>query len=123
MIKIQERFGKELPLVTLFQAPTIEDLAPILRTQADPLPLSPLVEIQPGAANPPFFCVHPVGGNVLCYFALSQLLGSDQPFYGLQSVGLDGRRKPSVSIEEMGGHSIGACQTLQPREPHVLGGL
>jgi thioesterase domain-containing protein len=67
---------------------------------AAPEPAS-LVAIQPAGARPPFFCVHPAGGDVLCFQALSHHLGTDQPFYGLQSRGLGAGEEPLASLEEM----------------------
>jgi thioesterase domain-containing protein len=70
---------------------------------AETLPAAPasLVAIQPAGRRPPFFCVHPAGGDVLCFQALSRHLGADQPFYGLQSRGLAADEEPFASIEEM----------------------
>lgn len=62
---------------------------------------SSLVAIQPAGARPPFFCVHPAGGDVLCFQALSHHLGTDQPFYGLQSRGLSAGEEKLETIEAM----------------------
>lgn len=62
---------------------------------------SSLVAIQPSGPRPPLFCVHPAGGDILCFQALSRHLGTDQPFYGLQSRGLGAGEEPLASIEEM----------------------
>lgn len=71
--------------------------------QGGTAPVAPasLVAIQPAGARPPFFCVHPAGGDVLCFQALSHHLGADQPFYGLQSRGLGAGEEPLASLEEM----------------------
>lgn len=82
--RIEKVFRVRLPLATLFEAPTIQELAEILRRQAPESGWSSLVAIQPKGSRPPFFCVHPHGGNVLVYRELSRHLGADQPFYGLQ---------------------------------------
>ncbi|MGH2413457.1 MAG: non-ribosomal peptide synthetase, partial [Microcystaceae cyanobacterium] len=55
MAQIQQQFGKNLPLASLFQSPTIEGLAAILRQRPDCLPWSPLVAIQPNGSKRPFF--------------------------------------------------------------------
>lgn len=83
---------------------------------------SPLVDIQPHGTKRPFFCVHPSGGNVLCYAALSGRLGPSQPFYGLQAQGLDGSQAPLTRIEEMAEHYIEAIRAAQPAGPYLLGG-
>ncbi|WP_253900255.1 condensation domain-containing protein [Corallococcus carmarthensis] len=120
MARIREHFHRELPLAALFQAPTVETLARLLG-QA-PTVFSPLVPIQREGTRRPFFCVHPVGGNVLAYAALAKQLGPEQPFYGLQSQGLDGSRPPLDSVEAMAALYVAAVRTVQPHGPYRLGG-
>ncbi|MDF5726639.1 MAG: amino acid adenylation domain-containing protein [Rhizonema sp. PD38] len=120
--QIQKQFGYNLPLSTLFQGTTIEKLATILRQQTHSQPSSPLVAIQPSGSKPPLFFVHPVGGNVLCYYQLALHLGADQPFYGLQSLGLNGESQPYTRIEDMAYHYIKALRAVQAEGPYFLGG-
>ncbi|MDB9513158.1 amino acid adenylation domain-containing protein [Kamptonema animale CS-326] len=123
MAEIKKQFGQQLPLTTLFQKQTIEQLATVLRRQQQTQTAwVPLVEIQSGNGQKPFFCVHPVGGNVLCYLDLARDLGADRPFYGLQARGLDGQDRPYANIEEMAACYIEAIRTAQPRGPYCLGG-
>ena len=117
---IEKRFGKRLPLATLFQAPTIAQLAPLLADD-DSSRWSSLVPIQTEGARPPFFCVHAVGGNVLEYYDLARNLGSDQPFYALQSRGLSGD-EPQTTIEAMATHYLKEIRQLQPHGPYFIGG-
>ncbi|WP_375743996.1 non-ribosomal peptide synthase/polyketide synthase [Corallococcus interemptor] len=120
LASIRERLGLSLPLSILFQQPTVEQLAQVLRddTQAW-TPLVPLERGEPGLR--PLFLVHPGGGNVLAYSELARRLGPSLPVFGLQSRGLDGR--PVVdSIEEMAALYIEAIRTVQPRGPYQLGG-
>jgi FkbM family methyltransferase len=119
---IEKRLERRLPLATIFRDPTIEHLARALRQQSGAIASSSLVEIQPTGSRRPFFCVHPGGGNVFCYMALSRHLGADQPFYGFQSVGLDERRLPHTEIQEMAAHYVGLLRTVQPDGPYLLGG-
>ncbi|NJL21115.1 MAG: hypothetical protein HC895_10300, partial [Leptolyngbyaceae cyanobacterium SM1_3_5] len=89
--EIEKTFGRILPLSVLLQAPTIEQLAQVLRAGLEPA-WSPLVTIQVGnPAKPPLFCIHGGGFNVLVYRPLAINLGSEQPVYGLQAQGLDGK--------------------------------
>ncbi len=71
------------------------------KTDAPPPAAASLVSLQPAGSRPPFFCVHPAGGDVLAFQALSRHLGLDQPFHGLQSRGLGPGEMPFNSIEEM----------------------
>ncbi len=120
--QIEKSLGRNLPLATLFQAPTIRLLAEVLRKDGWSAPWSSLVLLQSGGNRRPFFCVHAAGGNVLEYHALAQLLGPDQPFYGFQALGLDGKRPPHSSIKEMAAHYIREMREVQPDGPYLLGG-
>lgn len=111
-----------LPAGGIFQARTIEKLAQLLREGVDPESWSPLVAIQPNGSRDPFYCVHPGGGNVLCYMQLSKRLGEDQPFYGLQAPGLDGICQPLQSVEAMADCYVKAILSHQPNGPYRLGG-
>ena len=122
-VEIEKAFGENLPLATLFQAPTVRQLARALRDEGWQPAWSSLVMIQPGdAKRSPFFCVHAVGGNVLEYRDLAQLLGADQPVYGLQAKGLDGKSQPHISIKEMAAHYLKEMREVQPAGPYMLGG-
>jgi len=111
---IEKAFGRHLPLATLFQGPTVEQLAEQLYQEERPMSWSWLVPIQPKGSKPPFFCMH--GGSGVAHY-----LGPDQPYYGLQPHGLDGRRVPTT-IEDMAIDYIKEIRTVQPEGPYFLGG-
>jgi amino acid adenylation domain-containing protein len=124
--EIEQLTGRKLPLATLFQAPTVNKLAGLLRREGWTSSWSSLVAIQPEGSKPPFYCVHGLGGNVLCYRDLARHLGPDQPVYGLQAEGLDretGRPISYTGIEHMATHYIQSIRTLQPSGPYFLSGL
>ncbi len=121
--ELEKQFGRRLPLATLFSAPTLASLASVLdQATANTTPWTSLVSIQPAGTKPRFFCVHGAGGNVILYLSLARHLGTDFPFYGLQSQGLDGRSAPLQTIEEMAAHYVAEVQALQPNGPYYLGG-
>ena len=120
--KLERIFRVKLPLATLYDAPTIGDLARILRGETSASGWSPLVPIQPFGSRPPFFCFHGAGGNVLIYRHLSRHLGPDQPFYGLQCQGLDGSCPPLATIEDMAALYVKEIRRAQPQGPYFLGG-
>ena len=123
--QVEKQFGRALPLVTLFQSPTVEQLAEALRGN-EPAPSaawSSLVPIRPEGTKPPFFYVHGGGGNILPLRNLTPYLDPDQPYYGLQSQGLDGKTEPFTRIEDMAAHYIKEIVTLQPEGPYLIGGF
>lgn len=120
--RIEETTGRRLPLATIFQLSTIEELAQAIEDEGWSPDWSALVPIQPGGSHPPLFGVHSWEGHVLFYRDLAHHLGSDQPFYGLQSIGLDGTTPLLRSVEEMAARYIRELQTLQPKGPYHLTG-
>ena len=120
--EIEKATGRKLPLATLFRAPTVRQIADLLRDGGGPLRQASLVPIQARGSRPPFYCVHAAGGGVLPYRALSQRLGPDQPFYGLQARGMDEGAAPLTRIEEMADHYLAEIRSLQPEGPYYLGG-
>lgn len=122
MSRIQACFDLTIPLALLFQSPTIEELAVSLRRQDVALDWHPLVPIQPHGARPPLFLMPGAGGNVVYFHHLAQRLGSDQPVYGLQSVGLDGRSEPLTDVGAIAALYIEKIREVQARGPYYLGG-
>jgi amino acid adenylation domain-containing protein len=123
MNRVEQAFGKRLPVATLFQSPTVEQLAGLLGQEGWTPPWSSLVVIQAGGSKPPFFCVHGIGGGILGFRDLARRLGPEQPVYGLQAQGLDGKRPCHRRVEDMAAHYIGEMRSVQPEGPYYLGGL
>jgi len=121
--QLETVFGKQLPLATLFQAPTIAELADILTRANWMPPWQSLVAIQPSGSATPIFMVPGVGGNVLVFAKLAKLMGSEQPIYGLQARGLDGNEAPFTSVPEMASHYVQAIRQVQPEGPYLLAGV
>jgi thioesterase domain-containing protein/acyl carrier protein len=143
--RLGKKYGVELPLSTLFQAPTIAECATLLRDalglahpdDAEPSVAPPpstgtavaatpafraLVAVQRGGDRLPFFCVHGAGGNVLNFRDLARAMHAEQPFYGLQASGTDGMSPPHKTIEEMAEAYVAEIRAFQPEGPYLLGG-
>ncbi|MEP6769656.1 MAG: amino acid adenylation domain-containing protein, partial [Acidobacteriota bacterium] len=119
---LEKEFGRQVALATVFRAPTVAELAGMFRERRKSARRTPsLVSIQPKGTRPPFFCVAAATG-IVHYRGLAVLLGPDQPFYGLQSQGLDGARAPYESVEEMAAHYVREIREAQPEGPYYLGG-
>lgn len=120
--QIGETFHLSIPLVTLLKAPTIKTLAKFVRASGSPEAWHSVVALQPGGDRPPLFCIHGESGNLLIYRSLTRHLGADQPVYGLQPQGLDGKQPPLTRIEEMAARYIKEIQVIQPHGPYFLAG-
>ena len=122
MHSVERTFAKKLPITTLLHAPTIEQLANLLQKEKWSPAWSSLVLMQGSGTKPPFFCVHGIGGTVLRFRDLARRFGSDQPFYGLQAQGLDGKLPFHTRVEDMAAHYIKELQIVQSQGPYYLGG-
>ncbi len=115
--------GKNLPLGLLINAPTIERLAFLLHGGEEEASYwSSLVPIQPNGSKAPLFCVHGGWGNVLFYKHLAHHLGPDQPLYGLQAKGLNGKDEPFYNMEDMASYYLAELCHVKPNGPYYLGG-
>jgi aspartate racemase len=120
---LEKSTGVQLPLATLFAAPTIRQLATIIREKGWQPPWSCLVPIKTSGTRRPLFFVHGVGGNILNYSDLARYVSEEQPIYGIQSLGLDGRQAPLTRVEDMAARYIQEIRMLQPSGPYLLSGL
>jgi amino acid adenylation domain-containing protein len=121
-IKIAHKFGKELPLTTLIQAPSVELLANELRASGKDAAYPTLVPMRTGGKKPPFFCVHGGAGSTLFLHRLAARMDSQQPFYGIEPEGLDGRKFQRTSVEQMAAHYLLEMRKVQPTGPYHFGG-
>jgi oxalate---CoA ligase len=120
--QMQQVTGRNLPRTTLLRAPTIKQLVDVLDRAEAEMQWPSLVAIQPKGSRPPFFCMHPLTGNVLYLRDLARHLGPDQPFFALQPQGLDGRTGLHTRIEDMAAHYVKEIRAFLPEGPYFLGG-
>ncbi|HYD06251.1 MAG TPA: SDR family NAD(P)-dependent oxidoreductase, partial [Reyranella sp.] len=132
--RIRKQLGVDLPLASLYEARSLRQFSELVASKLErPAPAdiaaedggslgkarlddwSPLVTVNRGSPSAtPFFCVHGGGGNVLTFSHLAGALGADQPFYGLQAVGVDGLRRPLSTIEQMASGYLEAVRAVRP---------
>ncbi len=84
LVRIEKAFGKRLAVAALFEAPTVQDFAVLLR-DASTASTPAVVRIQGNGSRPPLFCVD--GGPL--FRPLANRLGEDQPLLGLAVQGSD----------------------------------
>jgi amino acid adenylation domain-containing protein len=122
-VRLEQSLRIRLPIATLFEAPTIEELAAVIRQGGRMGQWRSLVAIQPAGRRAPIFAVPGVGGNVLCYNDLARFMVPDQPLYGLQSRGLDGSEQPLTRIEDIAAAFVQEIREVQPEGPYFLAGM
>ncbi|MEU9210282.1 beta-ketoacyl synthase N-terminal-like domain-containing protein [Streptomyces sp. NPDC048415] len=109
----------DVPVTRLLAAPTVSAL--VADTDGDGY--APVLALRSGGSRRPLFCVHPSIGTAWCYTALLPRLGPDQPVYGLQAHGLDGRLPVAEDAGRMVADYLGHVRAVQPHGPYrLLGG-
>ncbi|AEA62641.1 amino acid adenylation domain protein [Burkholderia gladioli BSR3] len=121
LARLRESFGHDVSIRTLFEAPTVSQLAPRVHTAVQSDALAMLLPIQTLGSKPPLFCIHPAGGFSWPYAGLAHHL-PDRPLYGLQARALAEADEQVESIEEMALDYVRQIRGVQPSGPyHLLG--
>ncbi|MET9038459.1 non-ribosomal peptide synthetase [Streptomyces mirabilis] len=119
MSVIEKVTGVNLPLSTLLEANTVEQLA-------TRMPAPSGAEPQPAhrAADPttPFFCVHAGGGGVLAYAALGRAMAPEHTLVGIEAVGLRPGGTMQTDLREMARTYVEEIRERQPAGPYLIGG-
>lgn len=122
--RIEKATGCKLPISTLSNKPTIEQLAELLRQQNRRPSWSYLVPVQAGGSKPILFLVPPAASSALTFAPLSRHLGIEQPVYSFDPLGLNTEASsPHTTVEEMATHYLKEMCQLQPDGPYLLGGM
>jgi len=116
---IQKTFERKVPFATIFQAPTIEELAQILREDSWTPTWKALAPVQPQGSKPALFLCQGAG----IYSPLIPHLGMDQPIYGLVALTPEGEAAPYESVEILAAEYIEEMRQIQPKGPYLVGGI
>lgn len=112
-------FGVDLELSTIFQSPTITQLADFLTEKGGQVARDSLVLLQNGGSQPPVFCLPGMLGNVFTDLGhLALCLGPERPVYGFQ----DGLHNPS-QVPALAAHYLDEIRLVQPQGPYFLVGV
>jgi aspartate racemase len=125
--ELKKAIGRTIPLMSLFEAQTIEQIADLLRDGAAKQEWKTLVPMKPSGTRRPFFLVTRPNANSLGYIALAKRLAPDQPVYGLQfqypEESYLGRPYTRDEYEERGRSYVEILRAFQPEGPYLLGGM
>ncbi|MBZ5679772.1 MAG: amino acid adenylation domain-containing protein [Acidobacteriia bacterium] len=120
LARIEADFGQTLSLAFVFQAPTIELMAELLRNPDESIRARAIVPVQPHGSRLPLFWVR--GGPR--FRLLAQTLGPDQPFLGLDLPFSDATKfRTPYRLEDIAAYLVRAMREVQPHGPYALAGL
>ena len=114
--------GRRLPLATIFEASTPGALSAHIGADAPADRWESLVPLKPGGSLTPLFVVSAGDGNLVGFAPLARRLSAEQPLYGLQPSGLDGRHPLDRGIDEMAERYMAEIREVRPHGPYILAG-
>jgi acetoacetyl-CoA synthetase len=116
---ISDSLGRRLPTATICYAPTIHALSSFLEEPSLP-PFSPIVPLKNGKGSP--ILIFPGVGGRASFYDLAQHIRTENPVYGLQAKGVDGRDQPLGRVEEMAEYYLDALRELPSPDFYLLVG-
>ncbi len=120
LARIQQTFGRKLGLRDVFEAPTIAEMAELIRREGKSSDMQGVIPLQPNGSLPPFFWVR--GGPL--FLPLSRRLGPERPSFGLQlSSSLVAKLPATYKFEDIAAGLIQVMRAVRPNGPYYLGGL
>ncbi|MBA3829831.1 MAG: amino acid adenylation domain-containing protein [Taibaiella sp.] len=122
MAKLEQETGKRLPLVSLFEATTIEKLAQLANTDESTIRWNSLVPIKATGNKLPIYIVHGYGMNVLSFRLIARNMDEEQPVYALQAQGLNGRDEPPDNMEDIAALYVAEILMKNPADEFALSG-
>ncbi len=112
--RIEHKFGEKLPLTSLIEAPTIEQLARLVVGKAGQ---DSLVLIREGRNRLPLFLVHDGDGETMLYRNLALRLKTDRAVYGLQPYSRPDIPMAHVRVAEMAAYHIDKMRSSPAARP------
>ncbi|MFC4054364.1 type I polyketide synthase [Actinomadura syzygii] len=113
---VTAEIGGEVTRGELFGAPTAENVAEYIRAADEEAARQTVRPLRPSGTRRPIFVAHPAGGTTACYRQLVDLLGADQPVYGLE------RFEDAPPVEERAARYVRHLLEAQPAGAFRLGG-
>jgi FkbH-like protein len=123
-VEVESQFGIRLPMTTLLDAPTVEQLAARIAAAGRGEARKLLRLLKPGIeGGPALFLVHDGDGEILLYLNLARRMPAEVAVYGLEPHGND--RCPTIltSIPDMAAWYVNRVREACPSGPYLLGGM
>ncbi|MEU1311687.1 amino acid adenylation domain-containing protein [Streptomyces cinnamoneus] len=122
--RVRAIFGVELSNQSVFQAPTVAEMAELIGAGNDEQGsgFEVILPIRTGGDKPPLFFVHPIGGSAWMYAGLMRHIHRDYPIYAVQARGLGRDEELPSSVREMALDYVEQIRAVAPAGPYHLAG-
>lgn len=116
--------NRDLPSTLMWDYSSLDELcAGLVEPTGDQASLPQgVMDFQPAGDRLPIFFFPGVGGHPVTFKPLSDLLGANQPCYGLAAPGLFGEADPMNTVEEIAAAMLAKLRQVQPSGPYQIAG-
>jgi len=118
--RINKTYSLDFGLATLFTAPTVEKMAELVKNRLSTNTSSSMVAMQPIGSAAPLFIIHGAGGNIIRFYQLAMLVGTDHPIYGIQAQSLLSGQPALLRLEDQASFYLAEIQKIQPKGPYYF---
>ena len=121
--KIEAASGVAVPLIHFFRAPTIAQLADVVRA-GQSVTGDSIVALQSSrASDSPLFVLPGLGGDAINFREVVQHLGCDRSVYGIQPSKIDGADNSPANMESIASLHVDLLRSVQSNGPYYLIGF
>jgi thioesterase domain-containing protein/acyl carrier protein len=121
LTEVQKVFGPRLPMSSLFDAPTPEQLTTLAYEGIDP-DSSPLFCLSHRGEGPPLFLLPGAGANAFVFDNLLRAADLGRPVYGFRLPSMGSGGFIPTSLAEIASRFVEHLVAVQPDDPYFLGG-
>lgn len=118
--QINRTYAVDFGLATLFSGNTIERMTELIRQRLSANTSSSIVAMQPRGSAAPLFIIHGAGGNIIRFYQLATLVGTDHPIYGIQAQSLLSGQRALLRLEDQAAYYLEEIRKVQPKGPYFL---
>ena len=118
--QVNRIYAVDFGLATLFSGNTIERLADLVRKRLSANTTSAIVAMQPRGSAGPLFIIHGAGGNIIRFYQLAMMIGTDHPIYGIQAQSLLPGQPALLRLEDQATYYLSEIRKIQPKGPYFF---
>ena len=118
--RINKTYSLNFGLASLFSGHTVERMAELVTQRLSANGSSSIVPMQPEGSATPLFIIHGAGGNVIRFYQLAMLVGTEHPIYGIQAQSLLANQPALLRLEDQAAFYLAEIREIQPKGPYYF---